>query len=371
VVGIGVNRFNVAILDTELVVDCLEHRHNGVGGAGSRGNDLVFRGDPAVVDAVHDVLQVALARSSQQHLADTVTLEVLGQARLVAPDTGVVHQQCDLDAIGGIIHSARVAGVDELNPVAVGGQRVVLFVDGDGALERTMHRVAAQQTGALGQVVLGTLAHHNRPQTQTITRTGLFNQNACQQTTDATEAIENHITTLALLALATDDTGQLATQEGVQITGALLLELDYQTGQIDGSRAQIQVHQRLDDRVGVVHGQLIVINLASKAMGLEQADYRTVDQRAAINGGDHVIFTIQASDQGNHRLGSRFAISPIVQALLVLGLSHSSSFQVRDLKGADIMLPAARRGNDLTTKAPPRVLASGGRWCQAADLRVL
>src|SRR5690606_9332923 len=286
VVGIGVNRFNVAILDTELVVDCLEHRHNGVGGAGSRGNDLVFRGDPAVVDAVHDVLQVALARSSQQHLADTVTLEVLGQARLVAPDTGVVHQQCVLDAIGGIIHSARVAGVDELNPGAVGGQRVVLFVDGDGALERTMHRVAAQQTGALGQVVLGTLAHHNRPQTQPITRTGLFNQNACQQTTDATEAIENHITTLALLALATDDTGQLATQEGVQITGALLLELDYQTGQIDGSRAQIQVHQRLDDRVGVVHGQLIVINLASKAMGLEQADYRTVARRAALTGGD-------------------------------------------------------------------------------------
>src|SRR5690606_25221842 len=84
---------------------------------------------------------------------------------------------------------------------------------------------------------------------------------------------------------------------------------------------------------GVMHRQLVVVDLTGKAMGLEQTYYRPVDQRSAIDGGDHVVFTVQASDQGDHRLSSRFPISPIIQTLLVLGLSHSSSFQVMGAKG--------------------------------------
>ena len=51
VVGIGVNGFNVAILNTVLVIDGLQYRSDGVGGTGSSRQDLVFVGDPVVVDA--------------------------------------------------------------------------------------------------------------------------------------------------------------------------------------------------------------------------------------------------------------------------------------------------------------------------------
>ena len=47
VVGVGVNGLHVTIDDAELVVDRLQHRHDGVGGAGRGGEDLVVGGDQA------------------------------------------------------------------------------------------------------------------------------------------------------------------------------------------------------------------------------------------------------------------------------------------------------------------------------------
>src|SRR5690606_6141738 len=67
VVGVGVNGLHMAVDDAEPVIHRLEHRHDGVGGAGGRGDDLVFRGDVGVVDAVHDVLQRTLARRGENH----------------------------------------------------------------------------------------------------------------------------------------------------------------------------------------------------------------------------------------------------------------------------------------------------------------
>src|SRR5690606_6463335 len=129
------NGFHVTIDDAVLVVDRLEHWNNGVGGAGGSGNNLVFRRDGAVVDTVHDILQVALARCGQHHAGHAWALEVLGQASFVAPHAGVIHDDSIVDAVGGVIDAARIASIDHLDLIAIGGQRVVLFIDGDGALE--------------------------------------------------------------------------------------------------------------------------------------------------------------------------------------------------------------------------------------------
>src|SRR5690606_35850451 len=208
VVSVRMNCFDVTVEDAVFVVDRLEHRHDGIGGAGRRGNDLVFRGDGGVVDTVHDILQVALARRGQHYLGGTRALEVLGQARLVTPYPGVVDDDGIVDPVGGVVDAGRIAGVDHLDLVAIGSQGVVFFINGDGALEGAVHRVPAQQAGPLGQVVRGALAHHDRAQAQTIAGAGLLYHDARQQAADAPEAVEHHITPLALPALATDQIGR-------------------------------------------------------------------------------------------------------------------------------------------------------------------
>src|SRR5690606_10094026 len=125
---------------------------DGVGGTGRRGDDLVVGGDFAVVDAVHDVLQRALARRGEDHAIHTRALKVLTQTFGIAPLAGVVDQQGILDAVPGVVDGSRIVGIDHLDQVAVGGDGAVFLVDDDGAVERTMHRVATQQAGTLGQI---------------------------------------------------------------------------------------------------------------------------------------------------------------------------------------------------------------------------
>ncbi len=96
VIGEGVHGLNVAVDDPELVVDGFQHRRNGIGGAGCRGDDLVIIGDVPVVDAVDDVLQLTLARCSEQHTGSTVALQVLGETLGVAPAARVVHHKASL-----------------------------------------------------------------------------------------------------------------------------------------------------------------------------------------------------------------------------------------------------------------------------------
>ena len=90
---------------------------------------------------------------------------------------------------------------------------MVLFflVDGDGAVEGAVHRVAAQQAGALDQVVVAALAHHDGAQPQLFAAAGVLDQDAGQQAADAAEAVEHDILRLAQQRGAPGvDGGQLA-----------------------------------------------------------------------------------------------------------------------------------------------------------------
>src|SRR5690606_26305510 len=114
VVGVGVYGFDVAVLDAELLVDHVQRRRDRVGGAARRGNDLVFRGDLVIVDAEHDVLQIALAGRSQDDLGNARALEVFRQAFAVAPLAGVVDDDSAVDVIGGVVDRLGVAAGADL-----------------------------------------------------------------------------------------------------------------------------------------------------------------------------------------------------------------------------------------------------------------
>ena len=69
----------------------------------------------------------------------------------------------------------------------------VLLVDGDGAGERAVHRVARQQAGALDEVVVGSAAHDDRAQPQPVPVAGVADQDAGEEATDAAEPVQHDI----------------------------------------------------------------------------------------------------------------------------------------------------------------------------------
>src|SRR5699024_4334808 len=80
VVGVGVDGFHVAVIDTELVVHGLEHRRDGVGGAGSSRQNAVIVGDHGLIYAVYDVFYATFAGRRQQYAVDAVGLQVTAEA---------------------------------------------------------------------------------------------------------------------------------------------------------------------------------------------------------------------------------------------------------------------------------------------------
>ncbi|MOA03247.1 hypothetical protein D3C78_1227390 [compost metagenome] len=186
-----------------------------------------------------------------------------------------------------------------------------------------MHRVATQQAGTLDQIVLGALAHDDGTQAQAVAAAGLLDHDARQQAADATEAVEHHVGALALLAtLLANHLGQLFADELLDAAAvAFLLELDRHAAEVDGSGAQLQSAQDLQDREGVVHGQLGIVDLTGEAVHLENADYRTFDQAATIDRGHHIVVAVELADQRNHGLGKGLAVNPLTKALVGL-LGH-------------------------------------------------
>ncbi len=279
-----------------------------------------------MVDAMHDVLQLALAWCGQYNASDTRALEMLTQTFGVAPLAGVVHQQCILDAVLGVVDRGRIVGVDHLDQIAVGSDGVVLFIDGDGAIERTMHRVATQQAGALDQIVVGALAHDDGAQAQAVATTGLLDQDARQQPADAAEAVQHDVSALVPGSRVTlvGDLGQLFAHELLEAAAvAGILVLGDQLAEIDRGGAEVHLAHGLEDLEGVMHRQLGFVGdaVTGETVRLEDGDHRTVDQATTVDRSHHVVVAIQLTNQRNHRFGEGFAVNPFTKTLVGL-LSH-------------------------------------------------
>src|SRR5699024_5518583 len=154
VVGVGVHGFNVTVVDAVLVVDDFQNRGNRIGSTGSSRDDGVFRGDVVGVDTEDNILQVALTRSGQHDLGSALGLEVLAQTFFIAPYTSVVHNNGVIDAVFGVVEGGWVRCVDDLDLGAISRDGIGFFINFNGAVKRTMHRVAAQQGGTLDDVVI-------------------------------------------------------------------------------------------------------------------------------------------------------------------------------------------------------------------------
>ncbi|MCY1433591.1 hypothetical protein D9M71_496240 [compost metagenome] len=181
----------------------------------------------------------------------------------------------------------------------------MLFVDSDGAIERTMHRVTTQQAGALDQVIGSTFAHDDGTQAQAVATTGFFDQDARQQTADTTKAIQHDISTLAGRGvLLANHVGQLFAYELLGSTAvAFLLELVGQLAQVDRSGAQFQLAHGLEQWECLVDREFGFISLAmtGKAVSFEDRDHRTVDQAAAIDRAHHIVIAVELTDKRDHR----------------------------------------------------------------------
>ncbi|MNG70647.1 hypothetical protein D3C79_290400 [compost metagenome] len=348
VVGERVNGFDVAVDDAVLVVDGLEHRHDGVGGAGSGRDDLVIGSDVTVVDAVHDVLQRALARCGEDHAGSARAGQVLAQAVGITPYAGVVDDQRVFDAVLGVVDFARALGVDNLDQVAVGGDGVVGFVDGDGAIERAVHRVTAQQAGTLDQIVLGAFAHDDGAQTQAVATTGFFDQDARQQTADTTEAVQHNVSAFTCgSVLLANHVSHFFTNELLGAAAiAFVTEFERQLAQVYRSRAELELAHGFEQWECFVDGEFAVVGrtVARKAVSFENRDDRLVDQAAAIDRAHHVVIAVELTDKRNHRFCECFTVDPFTKTLVGL-LSHGNLPHVGAEKRGYIMPPTTSCSN--------------------------
>ncbi|KWV86771.1 hypothetical protein PFLmoz3_03508 [Pseudomonas fluorescens] len=291
---------------------------------------------------MHDVLELALARRGQHNAVDTRASQVLAQALGITPYAGVVHQQGVLDAVLGVIHLGRVLRVDHLDQVTVGGDGIVFFVNGDGAIERAVYRIATQQAGALGQVVLGAFAHHDGTQAQAVAATGFLDQDARQQAADTAKAVQHHIGAFAGgSVLLANHIGHFFTHELLGgAASAFFAEFVGQLAQVYRSRAELELAHGFEQRECFVDGEFAVVGgaMARKAVSFENRDDRLVDQAAAIDRAHHIVIAVQLTDKRNHRFSECFTVDPFTKTLVGL-LSHGNLPHVGAEKRGYIMSP--------------------------------
>ncbi len=318
IVGVGVDRLHVAVADAVLVLHHLEHRGDGVGGAGGGGDYLVIRAYHLVVDPEHHVLHLPLAGGGQQHPGGAAGLEVLGQPRLVTPDAGVVNDQRIVDAVGGVVDVGRAVGVDHLDEGAVGDDGTAFCIHLDGAVEGAVHRIAAQQAGTLLQIPVATAAHHDGAQAQGVGGAGALDEQTGQQAADAAEAVEHHV---GRGGHGTAVQGRC--QLGAQIVldaGFILVILPVAHGQfaeIDFGGGGVQGDDGAQEREALLDGQRGALVAANDPVGLEDIDGGGVLQRASVEGDLYPLLSVEATYQGLHGFGELLALLPRLQVVLV------------------------------------------------------
>ncbi|MNU62717.1 hypothetical protein D3C71_519540 [compost metagenome] len=318
VVGVGVHRLHVAVADAELVLHHLEHRGDGVGGAGGGGDYLVIRAYHLVVDPEHHVLHLPLAGGGQQHPGGAACLEVLGQACLVAPDPGVVDDQRIVDAIGGVVDVGRAVCIDHLDEGAVGDDGAAITIHLDGAVEGAVHRVTAQQAGPLLEIPLAAATHDDGAQPQGVGGAGALDQQPGQQAADAAKAVEHHVGRGGH-AVPVQGRGQLGAQVVVYagfilvilpVTHRQLAEVHFGGGRVQGDHGLEQGEALLDGEGGALVA-------ANDPVGLEDVDGGGVLQRAPVEGDLYPLLAVEATNQGLHGFGELLALLPRLQVVLV------------------------------------------------------
>jgi hypothetical protein len=90
-------------------------------------------------------------------------------------------------------------------------------------------------------------------------------------------------------------------------------ELLRQTGDVDGSRTEIQLSKRVQQGCSFLEQELGIAHPAGKAVGLQNVHGRLVDQAPAVDARDHVVFPVQPADHRNHGLGESLPAHPLIK----------------------------------------------------------
>ena len=318
IVGVGVDRLHVAVADAVPLLHHLEHRSDGVGGAGGGGDDPVIRPYHLMVDAEHHVLHLPLAGSGQQHLAGTARFQVLGETRLITPDPGVVDDQRIVNAVGGVVDVGRAVGVDHLDESAIGDDGAAFTIHFDGAVEGAVHRVAAQQAGTFLQIPVATATYHDGAQAQRIGGAGALDQQAGQQAADAAKAVEHHVGRLRHLAAAK---GRCQSRLQIVLDPRLILMIlpvtDRQLAKVYLGGGGFEGNDGLEQGEALLDGEGSALVAADDPVGLEDIDGGGVLQRAAVEGDLDPLLSVEATNQGLHGFGELLALLPRLQIVLV------------------------------------------------------
>uniref|UniRef100_A0A0N4ZIW0 NAD-specific glutamate dehydrogenase n=1 Tax=Parastrongyloides trichosuri TaxID=131310 RepID=A0A0N4ZIW0_PARTI len=307
VVGVRVHGLDVTVDDAVGLVNRGKHRRDRVRRARCCRHNCVSVGDLRAVHAVHDVLHGALAGSGEQHARDAGRLQVLAQALGIAPAARVVDEDRVLDAVLRVVDARGIVRVDDLDAHAVGGDGVVFFVDGDGAIERTVHRVATQQAGTLDQVVLGALAHNDGTQAQAVAAARVIDDDAGEQAADAAEAVEHDVALWCALGTV-EHLGKLLTQVGVKLgIGGAFAD---KTCHVNRRGVRRKLVDLLEHGESFIERELTVAELARLFVSLDDAGGRQTHQALTVNGCHHAAVAVQGTNVRDHPLGQLFVAVP-------------------------------------------------------------
>jgi hypothetical protein len=277
-----------------------------------------------VVHAVDDVGDVALARRGEQDLRDARRLEVELEAFAVSPLPGVVDENGVLDPERGVVDLVGSIGVEDPDHVAVGDDGVLVFVALDAAAEGAVDRVAPQQAGALGQIVLAALAHDDGLEAEAVAAAGLARQDAGHQPPDAAEPVEHDVLGLrAHRGLAGGDRGEILARELREVAPvALVAVVGEEVADVDPRRRQVDGIDGREDRKRVLHGDRLALHPGGEGVVLDDLHGILVDQRVPVAGDDHAALAIEPSDDGQHCLRAALEFPPLLEILVDLVIVH-------------------------------------------------
>ena len=134
-----------------------------------------------------------------------------------------------------------------------------------------MNGIAAQERGTLDDVIIAALADDDRTQAHP-RAAGTIDEDAGEQATDATEAVEDDIANGAFFSIASGDRCQLRGEE-VLDRGRLVLQLLDEATQVDSSGTEIEFGQSADDLQGLFDVEILAEEVAGIAVSLDHSDH--------------------------------------------------------------------------------------------------
>ena len=190
-----------------------------------------------------------------------------------------------------------------------------------------MYGVAAEQARALDEVVARAAAHDDGAQAQAVAVAGMADEDASEQAPDAAESVEHNVG-------AVGRGERLDVDQAVELGAEVGVDIDVGTSGGDGCgeprdvqrrRAGLDDQERIEHSLGLLERELLVAELASTLVRLDDAHCRKVDDAVAVYRGHDAVVAVEPADQRDQSLGELFACDPGIAVIFIGRGRHGSS----------------------------------------------